>query len=514
MLDSVTSCGAASTADEAGASRPAPLLDCPRVRPWASTRGAAALGGVRRLVRTHAFRLAALYFLVFAFSVSGVLFFVYWATADFVERQTETTLAAEVTGLAEQYAQRGLSGLVQIVAARSAGDRGDGMLYLVTNPQGKPLAGNIADWPAGVPALPGPISFQLDGTANGYPERHPARGIMFAIPGGYRLLVGRDISEAEAYRDRIKTTLLWSALVALAIGVLGGMVMSRNMLRRVEQVNRTAERVMAGDLSDRVPRAGTNDEFDQLAANLNGMLDQIERLMTAMREVTDNVAHDLKTPLARLRARLELALLGPPDEAAQSEAIRAAIEEADRLLATFNALLGIAEAEAGAGGRRGERLDLTAIVGAAVELYEPLAEEKGVALRFDSTRSTIIEGERHLLSQAVANLIDNALKYGGGKDGSGGGEIVVRVGRRGRHALIAVADRGPGIPEADRASVLDRFVRLEPSRSTPGNGLGLSLVRAVARRHGGTVMLTDNHPGARFPGLLVQIDIPLCVPVL
>ena len=299
---------------------------------------------------------------------------------------------------------------------------------------------------------------------------------------------------------------MWSGLVALAIGVLGGMVMSRNMLRRVEQVNRTAERVMAGDLSDRVPRAGTDDEFDQLAANLNGMLDQIERLMTAMREVTDNVAHDLKTPLARLRARLELALLGPQDGAAQSEAIRAAIEEADRLLATFNALLSIAEAEAGAGRRRGERLDLAEIVGAAVELYEPLAEEKGLALRFDSAPGTIIEGDRHLLSQAVANLLDNALKYGGG-----GGEIVVRVGRRGGRALIEVADRGPGIPEADRESVFDRFVRLEPSRSTPGNGLGLSLVRAVARRHGGTVTLADNHPGPDPPGSMVQIDIPLCV---
>ncbi|HEX2151551.1 MAG TPA: HAMP domain-containing protein, partial [Stellaceae bacterium] len=272
---------------------------------------AALPGGVRRLVRTHAFRLAGLYFLVFALSVIGVLFFVYWATADFVERQTEATLAAEVTGLAEQYTQRGLSGLVQVVAARSAGDRGDGMLYLVTNPQGQPLAGNITDWPAGVPRRPGPLSFQLDVRANGYVERHAARGILFAMPDGYRLLVGRDISDAEAYRERIRTTLLWSGLVALGIGVLGGTVMSRNMLRRVEQVNRTTERVVAGDLSDRVPRAGTDDEFDQLAANLNGMLDQIERLMTAMREVTDNIAHDLKTPLARLRARLELALLGP-----------------------------------------------------------------------------------------------------------------------------------------------------------------------------------------------------------
>jgi signal transduction histidine kinase len=477
-----------------------------RARPTPSWRDAApGLSGFRRLVRTHAFRLAALYFLVFALSVTGVLLFVYWATADFVERQTEATLSAEVTGLAEQYARRGLSGLVQIVAARSAGDRGDGMLYLVTNPQGRPLAGNITDWPAGVPVRPGLLSFRLDVRANGHLERHPARGILFAIPDGFRLLVGRDISDAEAYRARIKTTLLWSGLVALAIGVLGGTVMSRNMLRRVEQVNRTAERVVAGDLSDRVPRVGTDDEFDQLAANLNGMLDQIERLMSGMREVTDNVAHDLKTPLARLRARLELALLGPQDGVAQSEAIRAAIEEVDRLLATFNALLGIAEAEAGADGR-GERLDVAETVRAAVELYEPLAEERALALRFDGQPGTIIDGNRHLLSQAVANLLDNAFKYGGD-----GGEITVTVRPRGGCAVIEVADRGPGIPEADRDNVFDRFVRLEPSRSTPGNGLGLSLVRAVARRHGGTVTLADGFPGLRPPGLKVRIEIPLCV---
>ena len=172
---------------------------------------------------------------------------------------------------------------------------------------------------------------------------------MIIIPGGYRLLVGRDISDAAAFRDRVKLTLLWSGLVALGVGLLGGAAMSRNLLRRVELVNRTSERVMAGNLSDRVPLDGTSDEFDLLAANLNRMLDQIERLMTAMREVTDDVAHDLKTPLSRLRARLELALIGPADAGAQSEAIRAAIDEADRMLATFNALLRIAEAEAGAG---------------------------------------------------------------------------------------------------------------------------------------------------------------------
>src|SRR5271165_6993100 len=246
----------------------------------------------RRLVRTHAFRLAALYFVVFAASVLGVLLFVYWTSADFVERQTEATLDAEITGLAEQYAQRGLSGLVQIVAARSAGDRGDGMLYLVTDPAGRPLAGNIAAWPGGVPARAGRLSFPTAARVQDQIETHPAQGASFIIPGGYRLLVGRDINDATAFRSRVRITLIWAGLVALGVGLIGGTAMSRNLLRRVEQVNRTSERVMAGNLSDRVPLDGTSDEFDQLAANLNRMLDQIERLMTAMREVTDDVAHD------------------------------------------------------------------------------------------------------------------------------------------------------------------------------------------------------------------------------
>jgi signal transduction histidine kinase len=454
------------------------------------------LRGASRLVRTHAFRLAGLYFLVFAISVIGVLFFVYWTSADFVERQTEATLDAEITGLAEQYAQRGLSGLIQIVAARSAGDRGDGMLYLVTNRDGRPLAGNISGWPAGAPARSGPLSFQIDVTVKGQTETRPARGTLFAMPDGYRLLVGRDISDGAAFRDRIKATLLWSGLLALGIGLAGGTVMSRNMLRRVEQVNRTAERVIAGNLSDRVPRRGTNDEFDQLAANLNGMLDQIERLMSGMREVTDNVAHDLRTPLARLRARLELALLGPDDPLARGDAIRAAIDEADRLLATFSALLSIAEAETGAGQGADEPLDLGEIARAVIELYEPLAEEKGFTLRLDNTPRTMIRGDRHLLSQAVANLLDNALKYGSG-------DIAIAVRQEDGHAAIEVADRGPGIPEGDRETVFDRFVRLERSRSTPGNGLGLSLVRAVAHRHAATVRLGDAHPGLR-----VRIEFP------
>ncbi|MGC2202062.1 MAG: HAMP domain-containing sensor histidine kinase [Stellaceae bacterium] len=449
------------------------------------------LRNARRVAGTHAFRLALLYFIVFAASVLGVLLFVYWTSANFVERQTEATLDAEITGLAEQYAQRGLSGLIQIVAARSAGDAGGAMIYLVTDPYGRPLAGNIAGWPAGVPTHSASLSFALERTVNGQREIHSARGRLFTIPGGYRLLVGRDIADAAAFRNQVRTTLLWAGLIALGIGVAGGTVMSRNLLRRVEQVNRTSERVMAGNLSDRIPLRGTSDEFDQLAANLNRMLDQIERLMTAMREVTDDVAHDLKTPLSRLRARLERALADTSAGPRQSEAIRAAIGEADRLLATFNALLSIAQLESGAGCDRTELVDLGEVARSAAELYEPVVEEEGFTLNVAAEPGVKIHGNRHLLSQALANLLDNALKY------AGGGAIDIRVFRRGEQAIVEVADRGPGIPESDREAVLDRFVRLEPSRTTPGNGLGLSLVRAIARRHAATVALEGNHPGLR-----------------
>ncbi|HEX7967343.1 MAG TPA: HAMP domain-containing protein, partial [Stellaceae bacterium] len=291
-----------------------------------------------RLLRTNAFRLAALYFVLFAASVLAVLMFIYFSTADFIERQTEETINAEITGLAEQYQQRGLAGLTEIIRARIAAQRSDTALYLITDSQQRPLAGNLSGWPHAVPIKPGWISFPVKTPEHGGTDTDAALASVFVLAGDYRLLVGRDMHDAAVFRSRITHTLAWAALLTLALGILGGLFTTRNMLARVEAVNRTSTRIIHGDLTQRVPLTGSGDEFDQLATNLNAMLEQIERLMAGMRQVTDNIAHDLRTPLARLRARLEVTLLERPDAARYAEALRDTIAEADRLLGTFNAL--------------------------------------------------------------------------------------------------------------------------------------------------------------------------------
>ncbi len=445
-----------------------------------------------RLVYTNTFRLAALYLALFAASVLSLLLFIYFSTADFVERQSEETIEAEITGLREQYDQHGLSGLVEIIRGRSAAQRNNGSLYLITDAALNPIAGNLNAWPEARDVRPGWITFPvLLERPNGAKEENTGLASVFVLGGGFHLLVGRDLSDASAFRWRVARTMLWAALLTLAMGVGGGLVMTRNMLRRVDAVNRTSERIIHGDLSQRVPLTGSGDEFDQLAANLNAMLDRIERLMLGMRQVTDNIAHDLRTPLARLRARLEVTLLERPDAQRYADALNQTIAEADGLLGTFNALLSIAEAEAGSRRDTLAVVDVAEIARSVAELYEPVADEKGLTLTVAVDAALPVNGDRHLLSQAIANLLDNALKY------TPHGTVALSAHRQGDLVRIEVADTGPGIPEDRREAVFDRFVRLEGSRSTPGNGLGLSLVRAVARLHGGEVRLEDNHPGLR-----------------
>lgn len=459
---------------------------------------------------TNAFRLAAVYFAVFATSVLFLLAFIYFSTADFVQSQTEETIDAEIRGLAEQYQEHGLAGLIEIIEERvAAAERtpahADDTLYLITDPMLHPLAGNLAKWPSAGERGNGWIGFPVQEKRHGVMETEDARAQVIILPGNFHLLVGRDLHDARIFRERITHTLGWAALITLALGVAGGLLMTRNMLRRVDAVNRTSTRIIHGDLSQRVPLSGSGDEFDQLAQNLNAMLDQIERLMVGMRQVTDNIAHDLRTPLSRLRARLEVTLIEKPDAARYAEALTDTIAEADRLLGTFNALLSIAEAEAGSRRDGMEVVDLAEIARNVAELYEPVADEKDVALRLDIADTIKVRGDRHLLSQAIANLLDNALKY------TPQGYVALSAHVVGGSARVEVADSGPGVPPERREAVFDRFVRLEGSRSTPGNGLGLSLVRAVAKLHDGAVWLEDNTDGLETPGLKAILQMPLAM---
>jgi signal transduction histidine kinase len=248
-----------------------------------------------------------------------------------------------------------------------------------------------------------------------------------------------------------------------------------------------------------MPVVGTDDEFDRLSRNLNDMLNQIDRLMTGMREVSDNVAHDLRSPLTRLKSRLELTLFGHGNPEQYRQAIEQAVQETDKILSTFNALLSIAQAEGGAARGEMEAIDMATLCADVAELYEPLAEAKQLALTANLADSAPIKGNRHLLFQAVTNLVDNAIKYS-----APGGAVSLSVAIAGDDVEIVVADRGPGIPEADRERVLQRFVRLEQSRTTPGNGLGLSLVTAVITLHDGALVLGDNQPG-----LMATLRLPL-----
>jgi signal transduction histidine kinase len=443
-----------------------------------------------RIVRTSTFRLALLYLALFSLSAFGLLGFIYWNTASFIAKQADETIGAEITGLAEQYRLTGLAGLTSVVVERSRNQRDS--LYLLATTERRPLAGNLDSWPDEPTDANGWIDFVYQRPVGGKTVVHHARARHLVLPDGFQLLVGRDVEERLQIGRLIRDTVAWGVALTLGLGLAGGVLMSRNLLRRIEAVNAVARGIMAGDLSHRVALRGSGDEFEQLAANVNAMLDQIERLLAGMRQVTDNIAHDLRGPLHRMRTRLEVTLADSPDAETARAAIEETVAEVEALLNTFNALLSIAELDAGAAHPMLEPLDLGRLVADVAELYAPLAEERGLAFSVDAPDGLQVRGERHLMSQALSNLVDNAIKYT-----PRGGAVTVAAHRAGGQCEVTIADSGPGIPAADRERVQDRFVRLEASRHQPGSGLGLSLVRAVARVHGGALRLEDNAPGLR-----------------
>ncbi|HEY4343739.1 MAG TPA: HAMP domain-containing sensor histidine kinase [Parvibaculum sp.] len=454
------------------------------------------------LLKTSTFRLAVLYLGLFAASAIMLLAYVYWNTAGFLVRQTDEAVQAEITGLAEQYAQGGLPLLVHTVIQRSR-DPGQS-LYLVLDPAGRVLAGNLDVRPAVKPGADGWMDFIYSRRGLEGVELKAARARAFLLAEGFYLLVGRDVQERREIESLITSALVWAIVLTLALGLLGGLFMSRNMLARVDEINKSSQDIMEGDLSRRLPIAGTGDELDQLGRNLNAMLDQIEKLMTGMRQVTDNVAHDLRSPLNRLRNRLEVTLLNESSPEEYRQVLERTIAEADSLLTTFNALLMIARAEAGSLRESMTGIDPAAVVRDVAELYEPVAEESGLTIHVNVKDGLQVRGNRELLSQVLTNLIDNAIKHGKPEiDGAAPTIEISAVLDQGGRIQLSVADHGPGIPAHEHARVLERFVRLEASRNTPGSGLGLSLASAVARLHGGRVDFEDNNPG-----LKVTLSIP------
>ncbi len=449
------------------------------------------------------------YLVITSVGAAIVLLSIGWNVKTLIDQQVTQTVEADIVGLSEQYAEGGITRLVEIIDQRVK-QPGAG-LYLVTTHAGEPLVGNITSLPLATFEKRGIVetTYRVKG------ERRRALARAFDLTGGFRLLVGHDLSEGDALQPILWHALLTSLVWLTILSTIGGLILARRVLRRVEAINADARKIVEGDLSGRLPLAGTGDELDGLVINLNAMLERIAELMMGLKEVSDNVAHDLKTPLTRMRTRVEHALRLGRDIEDYRDTLEKVIDDADGMIRIFDGLLMIARAEAGAGREGMVDFDVAAVASDVGELYEPVAESRGVLMEGAIDQNLIVHGSRELIGQALANLVDNALKYGASEDGDAGRakQVTISAARRGSIVELAVADRGPGIGAADRQRVTDRFVRLENSRSRPGSGLGLSLVAAVARLHNGELRIEDNNPGLRIIIALPAVRLtPLSLP--
>jgi len=446
-------------------------------------------------LRSATSRLVAVHLALVALSTALVLAFVYYSTKSLIEGEVRQVVEAEIRGLADEYADGGVAGLASAIDRRLAGAGGRDSVYLLTDATGKRIAGNLAEWPPALPAGAGWIVLDLYRIDHDRPAVVAAAS--FRLKGGERLLVGRDAQARVAFDQTLFRALGWGLGVSALLGLLSGWLLARFVHRRIGDVASTAEEIMLGAMERRVPVRGSGDEFDRLAGTLNHMLDRIEALVGDLRMVTDSVAHDLRSPLTRLRAHLDASLDVGLNANERQELIERAVGEADGVLRAFAALLEIARAEAGVGRDQFEAVDLGRLAADVIDLYTPAAEEKGIALTLQGV-GVEITGHPQLLANAVANLVENAIRHAPP-------DSVVSLDLGGRpKPSISVADHGPGVPPEDRGRILQRFVRLDDSRGRPGAGLGLSLVSAVARMHDAVLELDDNSPGLRatlvFPG--------------
>ncbi|WP_297326337.1 HAMP domain-containing sensor histidine kinase [uncultured Bartonella sp.] len=462
---------------------------------------------IKSLLRTTAVRLSALYVILFGLVAVGLSIYMTSLTVSMLTDQTEQTLNEEVINIERAYQHGGLPLLVRTIDRRSR--QPGAFLYLIADPQGRFLAGNVASIEAGLLTNSGllhnSVVYSRFGDS-GEKIEHRAIVTVIDLPNGMKLLVGRDIGEPEKFITIIRKALM-IAFAAMAAGaLLIWFFVGRRALRRIDQVTAASQRLMAGDLTGRLPVSGAGDEFDRLSANLNVMLERIEELNNGLRQVSDNIAHDLKTPLTRLRNRADEALLRRSKTADYRQTLEAIIAESDQLIRTFNAILMISRIEASTSVEHLEKLDARPIVEDVGELYGPVAEEAGVKFEMGKTFDVDLFLNRELLAQALINLIDNAIKYGATSQTEP--KISLSMEDNGDHVAVVVSDNGPGIAATDRERVTKRFVRLEDSRTKPGFGIGLSLAKAVMKLHGGELILEDANPGLKaillFPKLPKQ----------
>ncbi|ODT81687.1 MAG: hypothetical protein ABS76_11060 [Pelagibacterium sp. SCN 64-44] len=460
--------------------------------------------------RTSTVRLTATFIAIFVVFAILLMAFIGWQSSIQIQRQQTDDIDREVRLFQRIEANQGVRALAFAVDRLST-QPGPG-IYFLGDASGLYLLGNVADVPPDVLIEPGIYSFDYErpnpwGEEAGPSAESPRRkGVAVVrsveLSNGMRLVVGRDVVERRGYSAIILQSFLVGVIGIILFSIIAGGITARRVLRRIDTIRDTSTQIMSGNLSERVPITRRNDEFDGLATNLNAMLDRIEQLLQGLKEVTDNVAHDLKTPLTRLRNQAEAALRDNASPETREKALEAVIAESDRLIQTFNALLMIARVEAGAPSGALSEIDVSAIVADVAELYGPVAEDAGIAIETAIAEGVTLKANRELVGQAMVNLLENAVKYARPEDGSPG-RIMVSLRRTGDVVRIAVADNGPGIPESERKRVLERFVRLEKSRSEPGSGLGLALVNAVASLHGGAFRIEDNTPGVR-----AVLDLP------
>ncbi len=444
--------------------------------------------------KSSAFRITLVYVVLFALSVSIILGFVYWSTIIYKTNQTDLEIDAEIEEITGVYNRKGYPGLVSLLSDRVQQRPGDSTFYVLADYQFQPFITNMTGWPRmALDRKGGWLDFPLlDGRETGKDREFVVRARAVLLDNRYNLLVGQSMKDLTTLKTLVGRALIWGLCLTLVLGIIGGLMMRRTLSSRLGAINQTSRRIMQGDLRRRISTRGTGDEFDELATNLNGMLDQIEHGMEGVRRVSDNIAHDLKTPLARLKNRVEELKFQVAGREQEEAAIDQILNEADGLLATFNALLRIARIEYSEQRKGFKNIDVNSILYDLLDLYEPLIEEKGQQLNVQINDKIEVSADRDMLFQAFANLLDNAIKY----TPSQGIISIVSV-RDGDNWRVEITDNGPGIPDSEHEKVVQRFYRLDQSRTTPGSGLGLALVFAVLKLHKLNLMFSDNSPGLK-----------------